>query len=284
MPSNSTYRASYNIHPGRGELILMFSGQEKTDPGHQVGPKIVDYYLVHFVVSGQGVFHCRGNDHPVGEGDSFFIFPNEPFIYCSDVRDPFFYRWIGFKGTEASAMLERCAVTPDAPVLYHRRKRRLSAMFYQVEKILYGGTVADDLRADGLLRAIFAEWMDERGGDGSTSKSTESEIEMQILRAIRLFTFHYDHQIPIGPLAKSLGYDRTHFSKMFKQHTGLSPQSFLHKIRMEAAKQLLYKPLTIDQVARSVGFADPLYFSKMFKKWTGETPTDYRRGLMNEKE
>ncbi len=43
--------------------------------------------------------------------------------------------------------------------------------------------------------------------------------------------------------------------------------NFLLKVRMERAKLLLDQPLTIEEVASSVGFADPLYFfSKQFKK------------------
>ncbi|WJH37586.1 helix-turn-helix transcriptional regulator [Paenibacillus sp. CC-CFT747] len=78
-------------------------------------------------------------------------------------------------------------------------------------------------------------------------------------------------------MAQTLGYHRTYLSKIFKQQTGLSPMNFLLKIRMERARLLLEKPLTIEQVASSVGFSDALYFSKQFKKWYGASPSDYRQ-------
>jgi AraC-like DNA-binding protein len=55
--------------------------------------------------------------------------------------------------------------------------------------------------------------------------------------------------------------------------------SFLLKIRMERARLLLAEKLTIEQIASSVGFLDPLYFSKQFKKWYGSSPTEYRAML-----
>ncbi|WP_052702977.1 AraC family transcriptional regulator [Paenibacillus beijingensis] len=277
MPSNATYRVSINAHPGSGELVPMFSGQERTDPNHRVGPKILDYYLVHYVVSGQGVFHCRGTDYPVSAGDFFFIFPDELIAYQSDELSPMFYRWIGFKGMEAAGLLHRLGISAAAPVVSHPRQRRMSALFYQMEKTLYGGTVADDMRAGGLLRTIFAQWMDQAHAEGQSSTAAESQMERQIGQAIRLFTLQYEQKISIDSLAHTLGYDRTHFSKMFKHYTGLSPQNYLLNVRMEAAKQLLQKPIAIEQVAAAVGFADPLYFSKQFKKWSGQTPSGYRR-------
>ncbi|UUZ80048.1 AraC family transcriptional regulator [Paenibacillus sp. P26] len=96
-------------------------------------------------------------------------------------------------------------------------------------------------------------------------------------QAIRWLTLQYYQPISIEQMAQSLGYHRTHLSKMFKQHTGLSPMNFLLKIRMERAKLLLLEPLTIEQVASSVGFSDPLYFSKQFKKWYGRSPRNTAR-------
>lgn len=281
MPSNATYRVSINAHPGAGEFVPMFSGQERTDPNHRVGPKILDYYLVHYVVSGQGVFHCRGTEHPVSAGDLFFIFPEELIAYRSDEQHPMFYRWIGFKGLEAAGLMHRLGISPAAPVRPHPRERRMSALFYRMEKTLAGGTVADDMRAGGLLRTLFAEWMDHAPEETQSGTAAESQMERQIGQAIRLFTLQYEQKISIDSLAHQLGYDRTHFSKMFKYYTGLSPQNYLLKIRMEAAKQLLLKPIAIEEVAAAVGYADPLYFSKQFKKWSGQTPSGYRRDNRN---
>jgi AraC-like DNA-binding protein len=107
-----------------------------------------------------------------------------------------------------------------------------------------------------------------------------SEMNRQIEHAIRWLTLQYSQPISIHQMSQSLGYHRTHFSKMFKQQTGLSPINFLHKIRMERAKLFLLESLTVEQVASSVGFSDSLYFSKQFHKWSGQSPTEYRKQLL----
>jgi AraC-like DNA-binding protein len=45
---------------------------------------------------------------------------------------------------------------------------------------------------------------------------------------------------------------------------------------MHKAAELLKQPLTIEQVASSVGFSDPLYFSRQFKKMYKKSPSNYR--------
>ena len=46
---------------------------------------------------------------------------------------------------------------------------------------------------------------------------------------------------------------------------------------MEKAYALLNNDkLSISDIARSVGYRDPLNFSKMFKKLRGMSPTEYR--------
>lgn len=61
----------------------------------------------------------------------------------------------------------------------------------------------------------------------------------------------------------------------------MSPKQYLLKVRMDKAKELLASPLTIEQVASSVGFNDALYFSKQFRKATGMPPSEYRAALRN---
>jgi len=58
----------------------------------------------------------------------------------------------------------------------------------------------------------------------------------------------------------------------------LSPQQFLLKFRITKASELLMNTtLSINTIAHSCGYTDPLAFSKTFKKVTGLTPTQYRK-------
>ncbi len=274
---NSDYfSVAINPYPGKGEVAVLFSGSDRTLPSHKVGPQVLDYHLVHYVISGFGSFQCMGRDYRLTKGDSFFIFPGELVSYQSDEVNPWKYRWIGFKGTYVDQLLSISGISSHKPVVKTGNNRRVAALYHSVQQVLDQGKANCDLQADGYMRLLLAEYAHDLPLSPEAKPEATTDIRKQIEQAIRWLTLQYYQPISIESMSHNLGYHRTHLSKMFKQHTGMSPMNFLLKIRMERAKLLLNKPLTIEQVASSVGFTDALYFSKQFKKWSGSSPTDYR--------
>lgn len=276
MSTMPTYHSvAFNPHPGKGELSLLFSGQSQTKPQHLVGPQVLDYHLVHYVVSGKGTFRCMGKEYQLMKGSSFFIFPGELVSYSSDESDPWRYRWMGFRGPRADESLNAMGISQHRPVTVTRNHRKMNVLFHQMEQTLQQRQPHCDMQAQGYLRLILAQFAQDLV-ENTAPHGEVSGIQQQVEQAIRWLTFQYHQPVSIEQMAQTLGYHRTHLSKMFKQHTGMSPMSFLLKIRMERAKLLLHEPLTIEQIASSVGFSDPLYFSKQFRKWYGRSPSEYR--------
>ncbi|MEC0249460.1 AraC family transcriptional regulator, partial [Paenibacillus chitinolyticus] len=132
-----------------------------------------------------------------------------------------------------------------------------------------------DLQAEGELRLLLARLASHADVPRRRGEETDAG-RRQIDRAVRWLQLQYAQPVTIEQLAQHMGYHRTYLSKLFRQHTGLTPTQFLLKIRMERAKLLMTEGSTIEQIAYSVGFSDPLYFSKQFKKWFGCTPSEYR--------
>ena len=71
---------------------------------------------------------------------------------------------------------------------------------------------------------------------------------------------------------------RSAFAARFHEAFGVPPIKFLHDVRLRHAAELFRKSpeLTIDQVARRVGFASRSYFSKEFKERFGASPAAFR--------
>ena len=70
---------------------------------------------------------------------------------------------------------------------------------------------------------------------------------------------------------------KVHFSRFFKQITGMPPVQFVLKIRIDRAKELLdFTDKPIAEIAEASGFPDQNYFARTFKKITGMSPTQYR--------
>lgn len=272
------FSVSINPYPSKGEMTVLYSGYSQTSHDHRVGPLVHGHHLLHYVLSGKGVFYCMGKEYAVEKGGAFFIYPGELVSYHADPDDPWEYRWIGFKGNQVDELLSRLGISTHHPVARVPYKPRIAAYFHRIQRVLEQGSPACDLQAGGLARLILAELVfDRMEASAEQEPAPASEMKRQIEQAIRWLTLQYSQPISIEQMAQTLGYHRTHLSKMFKQHTGMSPMQFLLQIRMERAKLLLADPLTVEQVAASVGFTDALYFSKQFKKWFGHSPTEYRQ-------
>ena len=91
--------------------------------------------------------------------------------------------------------------------------------------------------------------------------------------AIHFLEDNYAKKIGIDDLAQRMGYGRTRLVHLFKQHTGLTPNEYLVRYRIEKAKELIGKhSIPIRKIARATGFSTESYFRSVFKKYTGHNP------------
>jgi two-component system response regulator YesN len=91
---------------------------------------------------------------------------------------------------------------------------------------------------------------------------------------------NYMQEISLSQIADFAGLSVSHFSALFKQHTGDSFVNYMNKFRIEKAKQLLLEPdLKIYHVADMVGFSSMPYFNRVFKNLIGLSPNEYRKGM-----
>ena len=79
-------------------------------------------------------------------------------------------------------------------------------------------------------------------------------------------------------VAEAVGTSEYYLSRIFNQDLGLSPWTYLKRLRMLHAKALLHETdRSIKVIARQVGINDPAYFSRVFNQETGLPPSVYRK-------
>jgi AraC-like DNA-binding protein len=78
---------------------------------------------------------------------------------------------------------------------------------------------------------------------------------------------------------EKLGIGRTRFFHRIKAVTGMTPNDYLLRLKMDKSLGLLRErpDRTIAEIAYQLGFSSPAYFSKCFRKQFGVTPQEYRR-------
>lgn len=89
---------------------------------------------------------------------------------------------------------------------------------------------------------------------------------------------HLSRSLTIAELASVARMSPYHFTRSFKQTTGLSPHQYVLWARIEQAKiMLLQGKESLSALATHLGFADQSHFTRSFKRFVGVTPQAFIR-------
>lgn len=85
------------------------------------------------------------------------------------------------------------------------------------------------------------------------------------------------HQLSIQHLSDKVGYSQKHLIKIFKEHVGLTPKSFLKIMRFQKALREIETNRTANwtQIAYESGYYDQAHFIHDFKDFSGFTPAQF---------
>ena len=110
--------------------------------------------------------------------------------------------------------------------------------------------------------------------------SKDSENTLLLKNAVRYLEEHYTENLKMSLLAEKFNLSESHFRKLFKGFTGLSPVEYRNGLRIERAKELLSRnTVSVSEVALAVGIEDQFYFSRIFKESEGVSPLRYKKRL-----
>lgn len=257
------------------DLEMVQYGTQYCAPSHSYGPAVRDHWLVHFIHEGRGRFHSNGQVWHLGPGDGFLICPDQVTLYEAEWQDPWHYSWIGFWGSRAASLLEQAGLSTGRPV-FHDHSGAIADCIADMAKA-FELERNRNLRLLGHLHLFLAALADVAEPSASPGE-TRGRREAYVAKAIEFFRMNYARPIGVGDAAARVGLDRSYFSEIFHAEAGLAPRDFLIGLRMEKACQFLGNAgLSIGDVARSVGYDDPLLFSKVFRKTRGLSPRAFRK-------
>lgn len=102
-----------------------------------------------------------------------------------------------------------------------------------------------------------------------------------IKNAVEYIKENFHEDINLETIAKNIFITPGYLSLLFKQETGVNFLEYLHKYRIQKAKEYLHNKLLKNyEVSRMVGYTNEKYFSQMFKRYTGLTPTQYKDSIL----
>lgn len=108
--------------------------------------------------------------------------------------------------------------------------------------------------------------------------SNDSKSTSLLKSAVQYLEEHYAENFKMSLLAEKFNLSESHFRKLFKDFTNLSPIEYRNQLRVEHAKELLKQnSASVSEVAHAVGIEDQFYFSRIFKESEGISPLQYKK-------
>ena len=105
----------------------------------------------------------------------------------------------------------------------------------------------------------------------------------EITAAKKYIEEHWLDEFNADATANAVSLSKSHFTRLFKGYTGLTPHEYYIKIKTERLKEaLLDGNLLIEEAFARCGIAYHGYYAKLFKKETGLTPSQYRNKYIKE--
>lgn len=253
------------------ELHINSFGRSVTKPGHRYGPAVRSFFLIHYIVEGEGEFSVNGTACHLRAGQGFLIEPDYLTTYTADLERPWTYVWLGFSGQKAKSVLGAIGLSQNSPIF--TCDPALHPEQYIMDMLEHNyATPSDIYRRQAMMLLFFSALAQSR-----RELLADQPENAYVAQAVRYIQDHYHEPLLVEEIARYVGLNRSYLSTLFKQYTGLSPIKYLQTFRMTRAAHLLsLTQLPVSAVAYSCGYQETESFHKAFKQHTGLSPKRYR--------
>ncbi|NHN34507.1 AraC family transcriptional regulator [Paenibacillus agricola] len=247
-------------------------GHNIAKPNYGNGPRQTPYCNMHFIREGKVQLFYGEQQVVLGEGDIFCKFPNTVYTYqIVPSEQTLRMAWITFDGQQARQILTMVGFAEDKPYLRNIDKD-IEIELQQIFQWCKGNSRKQLMTMYSLMFRIFSKLLPDK------------DIELQqtpndwVSKSLDFIHAYYSDKITVEDVAKYVRLHRTYLSKIFKKQVGMPPSHYLIKMRLDRGKQLLLEsPLSVTEIALSVGYPDIYSFTRAFTRCFGVSPNSIRK-------
>jgi len=259
-------------------INLLWLAKSEYPSGSSLTPHKHEYYQIYYVISGEGDFIVGNEIVTMGRGMYLFTKPND--IHgISDTRevDGIPLRMLEVKyvvfDNELQESLNQIPIVcqgSDAieEVLELVFKEGIDTLPWYLE-----------IATHSFIAALYYMIRFQRLEKSASPK--KSKVVDQIKEKINE---NYKSEISLDHLAQFVGHSKNYICKTFKDHTGMTINLYLNKVRIDKAAELLVNTnMDIAEISHDIGYNNIYHFIKTFKKIVGTSPGNFRKNELSGK-
>ena len=203
---------------------------------------------------------------------AWWTIPGPRYVYGNLPGETWDHYYMTFRGPRANRML-RDGLIPSDPASFSRINdpETFRALF---ESLLQTAETSplDSPNVIHALESLFLHLSTQSAPESSNPANPEPlDVLASTIRE------HPHRPWDFAAQAAAMNVTPTHFRRLFRARTGLSPVQCLLKVRIDqAARRLRGTSDPVKKIAADIGIPDVFYFSKLFKARYHRPPGKYR--------
>lgn len=249
---------------------MIMGGRFLSDESWSHMDRVIEDYELIIGVSGVVFLEADGLMYEVKEGDILLLQPGERHRgYRLSLPGVSFYWFHFYPPNDLSR-------EPQAFIPLHASCPNPSRVHILARQLLHAANGGYRIPEAGgyFLTSLLIELAEQLHDSGSSLEALDPQLP-ELLEWTRLHAL--DEHISVEVIARHMGYNKDYLSRMFKRRFGSGLLSYIHRLKLDAAKEALTTTnLLVKEVAARIGIPDDKQFAKWFKRQTGVTPTAYR--------
>ena len=222
-------------------------------------------WIIVRTLKGRGMFYLHGG-HSLSVGEnSLCLLANSEIERYRWERDCWDFWWICF---DVSGAFFLQAEYPYSLRISAEEERLLSTLLGHKPEV---SSFWENPAGEGFLRLLFY-WKD--------ALFPSPKLDPRIALSLRVLRENPSRDYSVAELSGLAGLSERRFRELFRRETGLNPQEYLNRQRLERAEWYLrHSTLTVRECAFASGFANEYYFSRLFRRRRGISPGRWRAAV-----
>ncbi|WP_254424324.1 helix-turn-helix transcriptional regulator [Thalassospira marina] len=157
---------------------------------------------------------------------------------------------------------------------------RINALVHLLADDLENGMTSPQIYGEGLLTALTAALL-QSSSFGEPQRKRGKLSPHHLRKSVDYIEENCARTIRLDELAQLTGLSQSYFCSAFRESTGMPPQQWQMKARINRAKDMLQNSNTqLAAIAAHVGFADQAHLTRVFRKIAGTTPGAWRKARL----
>lgn len=248
-------------------------------------------YALHLFIDGKGGATVGDKRYAVDKHDLLFIPPGIPHSFVNDDAHPLLSYNVYFDLWERQAAKDRhfayaheafemqlaSGMEPCPELAAMPAHIGLQPFPRLADDLLHLSRLVDQEQSPYYLEsanALLYGWLLQLYG-ASTLPQRMGDYRIQ--RMIEQAAAHPGRLPDYAGWLKESGVGKSQFHTLFKQTTGMSPQQYIVKLKMDKAKAMLLESnRSVTWIAEQLGYPSIHYFSRQFADVHGQAPSEYR--------